>query len=160
MWKRSGFRSEWSKRGTLKPMLSKNIDWFWTRKWTEIVLLMSSVCSCVHLLPSLNFVLFFCRDHYSHWGALSGSLDMMFCGSRFSGCSSRGQSCVFTSLIVIWFDSLLLYAPVEALLLLAPRPPPILLSWPGGASGTLSRAASCCPTEDHEIGMINNYNYW
>lgn len=37
---------------------------------------------------------------------------------------------------------------------------PSLLCGPRGASRTLSRAVSCRPTEDREIGMINNYNYW
>ncbi|MED6238321.1 hypothetical protein ATANTOWER_017083 [Ataeniobius toweri] len=37
---------------------------------------------------------------------------------------------------------------------------PSLLCGSGGASRTLSRAASRRPAEDHEIGMINNYNYW
>jgi len=37
---------------------------------------------------------------------------------------------------------------------------PSLPCGPGGASRTLSRAVSCRPAEDREIGMINNYNYW
>ncbi|KAK5617440.1 hypothetical protein CRENBAI_006022 [Crenichthys baileyi] len=37
---------------------------------------------------------------------------------------------------------------------------PSLLCGSGGASRTLSRAASRRPAEDREIGMINNYNYW